>query len=184
MGRGLGRSRDETPPRSQTLLPSRWKGKVGQTGDLGEWSGGTTGGDVGSEVMAGPAREPGGLSGTGAGEELGRPCGQGPAWPCSAAAPATGSVWNGKKEVQVSVGQVERLLDTRPKSGGLGLLTSPHRVTSGHSWSPHPDSGSSPERQNSPISLLWTELFPQKFISGSLNPPRWWYLEMGPLGSH
>lgn len=132
VGRGLGRSRDEMPPRSQTLLPSRWKGKVGQTGDLGEWRGGTTGGDVGSEVMAGPAGEPGELPGSGAGEECGRPCGQGPAWPCSAAAPATGSVWKGEREVQVSVVQEERILDTRHKSGGLGLLVNPHRVTPGH----------------------------------------------------
>lgn len=92
VGRGLGRSRDVTLLRSQTLLPSRWKGKVGQTGDLGEWSGGTTGGDVGSEVMVEPAGEPDGLPGSGAGEGLGRPCGQGPARPCSAASPATGSV--------------------------------------------------------------------------------------------
>lgn len=102
VGRGLGRSREETPPRSQTLLPSLWKGKVGQTGDLGEWSGGTTGGDVGSDVMAGPAGEPGGLCGSGAGEGLGRPCGQGPAWPCSVASPATGSVCEGEREAQVS----------------------------------------------------------------------------------
>lgn len=62
VGRGLGRSRGVIPPpRSQILLPSLWKGKVGQTGDLGEWRGGTTGGDVGSDVMVGPAGEPGGL---------------------------------------------------------------------------------------------------------------------------
>lgn len=145
VGRGLGRSRDEMPPRSQTLLPSRWKGKVGQTGDLGEWRGGTVGGDVGSEVMAGSAREPGGLPGAGA-EELGRPCGQGPAWPCSAATPATGSVWNGERGVQVSVVHNEQLLDSRHESGGLDLLASPHRVTSGRSGAPR-DSGSSPERQ-------------------------------------
>ena len=92
VGKGLGRSRDETLPLSQTLLPSRWKGKVGQTGDFGEWSGGTTGDDVGSEVMVEPEGEPGGLPGTGAGEGLGCPCGQGPAWPCSEASPAAGSV--------------------------------------------------------------------------------------------
>lgn len=98
MGSGLGRSR-RAPPRSHTLLPSLWKGKVGHTGDLGEWSGGTTEGDVDSDdVMVGPAGEPGGLWGPGAGEGLGRPCGQGPAWPCSAASPATGSVCRGQRQ--------------------------------------------------------------------------------------
>lgn len=122
MGRGLGRSRDETQPRSQTLLPSRWNGKVGQTGDLGEWSGGTTGGGVGSEVMVEPVGEPGGLPGAGAGEGLGRPCGQGPAWPCSADSPATGSVWKGEREVQVSVVQGGQLLDTSLEGWACLLL--------------------------------------------------------------
>lgn len=161
MGRGLGRSRDATLPRSQTLLPSRWKGKVGQTGDLGEWSGGTTGDDVGSEVMVGPAGEPGGLLGTGAGEGLGRPCGQGPAWPCSAALPATGSVWKEKREAEMSVVQGGQLLGTGHKSGGPGLPATTHRVASGHSW-PFPDSVSSLERQNSHITLLWAELYHSK----------------------
>lgn len=65
----------------------------------------------------------------------------------------------GRKEVEVSVGQDELLLDTRHKSGGLGLLANPHRVTSGRSR-PHPDLWTSPERQNSHITLLWAELFP------------------------
>lgn len=92
VGRGLGKSRAEAPLRSQILLPSRWKGKVGQTGDLGEWSGGTTGGEVDSEVMVGLAGEPGGLGG---------PCGQGPAWPRTAAAPATGSVWKERERPEL-----------------------------------------------------------------------------------
>jgi hypothetical protein len=135
VGRGLGRSRGEIPPRSQTLLPSLWKGKVGQTGDLGEWRGGTTGGDVGSDVMVGPAGEPGGLWGTGAGEGLGCPCEQDPAWPCSAASPATGSVCKGEREKhsQVQPGH---------KSGGLFLSAT------AAAW-PLPDAVSSPERQNS-----------------------------------
>lgn len=57
---------------------------------------------MGSEVMVRPAGEPGGLLGPGAGEGLWRPCGQGPARPCSAASPATGSVWKGKRQVEVS----------------------------------------------------------------------------------
>ena len=55
MGRGLGRSRSRRLPRSQTRLPSRWKGKVGHTGDLGECRGGTAGGALGSDDMVGPA---------------------------------------------------------------------------------------------------------------------------------
>lgn len=125
VGRGLGRSRDETLPRSQTLLPSRWKGKVGQTGDLGECSGGTTAGGVGSEVMAGPAGEPGGLPGAGAGEGLGRPDGQGPAWPCSAASPATGSVWKGGERGTGECGP--GWAASGHTSGGLGLPAAPNR---------------------------------------------------------
>lgn len=34
-------------------LPSRWKGKVGHTGDLGECRGGTAGGALGSDYMVG-----------------------------------------------------------------------------------------------------------------------------------
>lgn len=94
VGRGLGRSRGEMPPpRSQILLPSLWKGKVGQTGDLGEWRGGTTGGDVDSDVMVGPAGEPDGLWSTGAREGLWCPSGQGLASPCSLASPAVDSVY-------------------------------------------------------------------------------------------
>lgn len=55
MGSGLGRSRSRRLPRSQTRLPSRWKGKVGQTGDLGECRGGTAGGAPGSDDMVGSA---------------------------------------------------------------------------------------------------------------------------------
>lgn len=55
MGRGLGRSRSRRLPRSQMRLPSRWKGKVGHTGDLGECRGGTAGGALGSDDMVGPA---------------------------------------------------------------------------------------------------------------------------------
>lgn len=53
MGRGLGRSRSRRLPRSQMRLPSLWKGKVGHTGDLGECRGGTAGGALGSDDMAG-----------------------------------------------------------------------------------------------------------------------------------
>lgn len=81
------------PPRSQILLPSLWKGNVGQTGDLGLWRGGTTGGDVDSDVMVGPAGELGGLWSTGAGEGLWGPFGQGLASPCSLASPAMDSVY-------------------------------------------------------------------------------------------
>lgn len=55
VGSGLGRSRSSRLPRSQMRLPSRWKGKVGHTGDLGECSGGTAGGALGSDDMVGPA---------------------------------------------------------------------------------------------------------------------------------
>lgn len=150
MGRGLGRSRDETLPRSQTLLPSRWKGKVGQTGDLGECSGGTAAGGGGSEVMAGPAGELGGLPGAAAGEGLGRSGGQGPAWPCSAASPATGSVWKGEREIQVSVVQGGQLLDTCQEGWACLLLPT---VSSGHSQ-PLPDTGSSRERPSKGLRTL------------------------------
>lgn len=53
MGRGLGRSRSRRLPRSQMRLPSRWKGNVGHTGDLGECRGGTAGGALGSDDMVG-----------------------------------------------------------------------------------------------------------------------------------
>lgn len=55
VGRGLGRSRSRRLPRSQMRLPSRWKGKVGHTGDLGECRGGTAGGALGSDDMVGSA---------------------------------------------------------------------------------------------------------------------------------
>lgn len=145
VGRGLGRSRGGTPPRSQTLLPSLWKGKVGQTGDLGEWSGGTTWGDVDSEVMVGPAGEPGGLWGPGADEGFGRPCGQGPAWPCSAASPATGSVWKRKKEAQVSPVQGSSSW-TLATVRWASPTCYPHGVTSSHKR-PHRGSESSPENK-------------------------------------
>lgn len=55
VGRGLGRSRSRRLPRSQIRLPSRWKGKVGHTGDLGECRGGTAAGALGSDDMLGSA---------------------------------------------------------------------------------------------------------------------------------
>lgn len=113
VGRGLGRSRGAMPPpRSQIRLPSLWKGNVGQTGDLGEWRGGTTGGDVGSDVMVGPAGEPGGLWGTGAGEGLWRPFGQGPALPCSVASPAVDSVYKRREKQRNAAREQLWVLDT------------------------------------------------------------------------
>lgn len=73
VGSGLGRSRSRRLPRSQTRLPSRWKGKVGHTGDLGECRGGTAGGAPGSDDMVGA----GGSSvlGAGGGGEGAAACG-------------------------------------------------------------------------------------------------------------
>lgn len=49
------------------------------------------------QVMAGASGEPGGLLRRRGREGLGVLDGQGPAWPCSGASPATGSVWKGEE---------------------------------------------------------------------------------------
>lgn len=57
-------------------LPSRWKGKVGHTGDLGECRGGTAGGALGSDDMAGSVGSSVLVSGGwAAGERMPRPLG-------------------------------------------------------------------------------------------------------------
>lgn len=71
VGRGLGRSRRRWLPLSQIRLPSRLKGKMGHTGDLGEWRVGTVDWEVWSDDMVQPSPEMREVMPMGRGE---RPC--------------------------------------------------------------------------------------------------------------